>query len=115
MGSVNARAVARLAAELGYSNATDLADYLVAKGIPFRDAHELTGALVLKAAAAKVALEALPLAEMQHVCPLITEDVFAALTIEAGLAKRNAYGGTSPQQVLAALKQSQLWFDSLLV
>lgn len=111
--SVN-EAQCRRAAELGYSNATDLADYLVAKGIPFRDAHELSGSLVLKASAAKVALEALPLAEMQQVCSLIGEDVFAALTIEAGLAKRNAYGGTSPEQVLAALKQSQLWFDSLL-
>lgn len=111
--SVNV-AQCRLAAELGYSNATDLADYLVAKGIPFRDAHELSGELVLKASAAKVALEALPLSEMQQVCSLIGEDVFAALTIEAGLAKRNAYGGTSPEQVLAALKQSQLWFDNLL-
>lgn len=112
--SVN-EAQCRRAAELGYSNATDLADYLVAKGIPFRDAHELSGALVLKASAAKVALEALPLAEMQQVCPLIKDDVFAALTIEAGLAKRNAYGGTSPEQVLAALKRSQQWFDALLV
>lgn len=111
--SVN-EAQCRRAAELGYSNATDLADYLVAKGIPFRDAHELSGALVLKASAAKVALEALALTEMQQVCPLITEDVFAALTIEAGLSKRNAYGGTSPEQVLAALKRSQQWFDALL-
>lgn len=112
--SVNV-AQCRLAAELGYSNATDLADYLVAKGIPFRDAHELSGELVLKASAAKVALEALPLSDMQQVCSLISDDVFAALTIEAGLAKRNAYGGTSPEQVLSALKQSQQWFDNLLV
>lgn len=103
----------RRAAELGYSNATDLADYLVAKGVPFRDAHELSGALVLKAAAAKVALEALPLTEMQQVSPLITDDVYAALTIEAGLAKRAAYGGTAPVQVLQQLKLAQQWFDTV--
>ncbi len=110
--SVN-REQCRLAAELGYSNATDLADYLVAKGVPFRDAHELSGELVLKASAAKLPLEALPLEQMQQDSALIDDDVYAALTIEAGLAKRNAYGGTSPKQVLSALKANQQWFASL--
>lgn len=103
----------RKAAELGFSNATDLADYLVGKGIAFRDAHELSGELVLKASAQQIPLEALSLAELQQVCPLISDDVFAALTIEAGLAKRSAFGGTCPTQVTAAVLATREWFDAL--
>lgn len=103
----------RKAAELGFSNATDLADYLVGKGIAFRDAHELSGELVLKASAQQIPLEALSLAELQQVCPLISDDVFAALTIEAGLAKRSAFGGTCPTQVKAAVLATREWFDAL--
>ncbi len=99
------------AAELGYSNATDLADYLVGKGIPFRDAHELSGELVLIASAKQVALEALSLAELQAVSPLITDDVYAALTIAAGLAKRSAFGGTCPTQVAQALQATEQWYE----
>ncbi len=76
---------------MGYSNATDLADYLVSKGVAFRDAHELSGELVLKAAAQQKPLEALALAELQQVSPLIGDDVYAALTIEAGLAKTRRF------------------------
>lgn len=101
----------RLAAELGYSNATDLADYLVAKGVAFRDAHELAGELVLAASAQQKPLEALTLAQFQQICPLITEDVFAALTIEAGLAKRQALGGTAPHQVAQALIAAKQWLE----
>ncbi len=110
--SVNA-GQCRRAAELGYSNATDLADYLVSKGVAFRDAHELSGELVLKAAAQQKPLEALALAELQQVSPLIGDDVYAALTIEAGLAKRAALGGTSPEQVGAALTAAEQWFAAL--
>jgi argininosuccinate lyase len=104
----------RKAAELGYSNATDLADYLVGKGIAFRDAHELSGELVLKAAAKQVALEQLSLAELQEVSPLISEDVYPALTIEAGMAKRSALGGTCPVQVGQALSAAEAWFAALV-
>ena len=103
----------RKAAELGYSNATDLADYLVSKGIAFRDAHELSGELVLKAAAKQVALEQLSLAELQEVSALIGEDVYPALTIEAGMAKRSALGGTCPVQVGQALAAAEAWFETL--
>ena len=103
----------RKAAELGYSNATDLADYLVGKGIAFRDAHELSGELVLKAAAKQVALEQLSLAELQEVSALISEDVYPALTIEAGMAKRSALGGTCPVQVGQALSAAEAWFAAL--
>ncbi len=103
----------RKAAELGYSNATDLADYLVSKGIAFRDAHELSGELVLKAAAKQVALEQLSLAELQEVSALISDDVYPALTIEAGMAKRSALGGTCPVQVGQALSAAEAWFETL--
>ena len=103
----------RKAAELGYSNATDLADYLVSKGIAFRDAHELSGELVLKAAAKQVALEQLSLADMQEVSVLISDDVYPALTIEAGMAKRSALGGTCPVQVGQALVAAEAWFAAL--
>jgi len=101
----------RAAAELGYSNATDLADYLVGKGIAFRDAHELSGELVLLASAQKKPLEALSLAEMQQVSALISDDVYPALTIEAGLAKRAALGGTDPKRVTEALQAAKVWFE----
>ncbi|WP_166837034.1 argininosuccinate lyase [Rheinheimera pleomorphica] len=101
----------RQAAELGYSNATDLADYLVSKGIPFRDAHEVVGELVVHAVKQQLALEALSLNELQQFSSLIGEDVYPALQLEAGLQKRAALGGTAPQQVLTALSQAKLWFE----
>ena len=103
----------RQAAELGYSNATDLADYLVSKGMPFRDAHEVVGELVVHAAKQQQALEALTLDEFKQFSSLISEDVYPALQLEAGLQKRAALGGTAPQQVLAALQQAKQWFESV--
>ncbi|WNO60484.1 argininosuccinate lyase [Rheinheimera sp. MMS21-TC3] len=101
----------RQAAELGYSNATDLADYLVSKGMPFRDAHEVVGELVVAASKQQLALEAMPLASLQQYSSLIEQDVFAALQLEAGLDKRSALAGTSPRRVLAALAEAKTWFE----
>ncbi|MDP4537282.1 argininosuccinate lyase [Alkalimonas collagenimarina] len=101
--------VCRQAAELGYSNATDLADYLVGKGIPFRDAHHLSGQLVLTASEQQIPLEQLTLSQMQQVSPVIRDDVYPALTLEAGMARRNALGGTSPAQVMSALTHAKVW------
>lgn len=100
----------RQAAELGYSNATDLADYLVSKGMPFRDAHEVVGELVVVASKQQVALEAMHLATLQQYSDLIDEDVFAALKLEAGLEKRSALAGTAPKRVLSALAEAKAWF-----
>lgn len=91
------------AAQQGYSNATELADYLVEKGIPFRTAHDITGQLVMLAIEKHCPLEELALAEMQAVCDKISEDVFAVLDIEYGISKRNALGGTSQETVNKAL------------
>jgi argininosuccinate lyase len=84
----------------GFLTATDLADWLVRElGLPFREAHHVTGALVAKAEEKGVDLAGLELAEMQAVEPRLTEDVFEVLTVEASVASRASYGGTAPDQV----------------
>ncbi|GHW08904.1 argininosuccinate lyase [Vibrio cholerae] len=95
------------AAKQGYSNATELADYLVAKGIPFREAHHIVGVAVVAAIGKGVALEELSLAELQQFSPLIEQDVYPILTIESCLEKRCALGGVSTKQVAHALQQAQ--------
>lgn len=95
------------AAKQGYSNATELADYLVAKGIPFREAHHIVGVAVVAAIGKGVALEELCLAELQQFSPLIEQDVYPILTIESCLEKRCALGGVSPKQAAHALQQAQ--------
>ncbi|EEO14396.1 argininosuccinate lyase [Vibrio cholerae] len=95
------------AAKQGYSNATELADYLVAKGIPFREAHHIVGVAVVAAIGKGVALEELSLAELQQFSPLIEQDVYPILTIESCLEKRCALGGVSPKQVAYAVEQAQ--------
>ncbi len=89
------------AAMKGYATATDLADYLVKKGLPFRDAHEAVAHAVKVALQQGVDLSALPLATLQRFSPAIAEDVFAVLTLRGSLAARNVLGGTAPAQVLA--------------
>lgn len=95
------------AAKQGYSNATELADYLVAKGIPFREAHHIVGVAVVAAIGKGVALEELSLAELQQFSSLIEQDVYPILTIESCLEKRCALGGVSPKQVAYAVGQAQ--------
>ena len=88
------------AASRGYSTATDLADWLVAKlKLPFREAHHVTGTIVRLAESRGIGLEAVPLADMQAVEPRITNDVYRVLSVEASVASRTSYGGTAPQNV----------------
>jgi argininosuccinate lyase len=89
------------AAMKGYATATDLADYLVKKGLPFRDAHETVAHAVKLALQQGVDLSALPLATLQGLHASITDDVFAVLTLRGSLSARNITGGTAPAQVLA--------------
>jgi argininosuccinate lyase len=91
----------RRAALEGYATATDLADYLVKKGLPFRDAHEAVALAVRHAVDQGVALEALPLSVLQSFNPQISEDVFAVLSLEGSVNSRNHLGGTAPAQVRA--------------
>ncbi|WP_404714272.1 argininosuccinate lyase [Sphingomonas sp. MMS24-J13] len=92
----------RAAAEAGFSTATDLADWLVrAGGIPFREAHHITGRAVKLAESEGLALSALPLEALQAIDPRIDERVFSALTVDASVASRASHGGTAPDQVRA--------------
>jgi argininosuccinate lyase len=91
----------------GFATATDLADYLTRKGLPFRDAHEAVGLAVRRAEELGVDLPQLPLAELQKFSPLVADDIFAVLTVEGSLASRNHIGGTSPDQVRAAIARAR--------
>lgn len=101
----------RQAAFEGFATATDLADYLVKKGTPFRDAHEVVALAVRYAVEQGCDLSNLPLAEMQKFSPQITEDVYAVLTLEGSLASRNHIGGTAPEQVKAAIARARKALD----
>ncbi len=94
------------AAKQGYANATELADYLVAKSIPFREAHHIVGVVVVGAIAKGCALEELSLQELQEFSDVIDSDVYDILTIESCLEKRSALGGVSPKQVAYAVDQA---------
>ncbi len=101
----------KAAAGAGYATATDLADWLVRElGLPFRDAHHVTGRLVAKAAEKNVGLEDLSLAEMQAIEPRIGEEIFAVLGVENSVKSRTSYGGTAPENVKA---QAQRWLEVL--
>ncbi|WP_432201922.1 argininosuccinate lyase [Erythrobacter sp. W53] len=98
----------RAAAEAGYATATDLADWLVTEaGIPFREAHHITGAAVKLAEERKVALDALPLTDLRAIDARIDERVFAALSVESSVAARSSYGGTAPEQVKQRVEQAR--------
>ncbi|HRI04796.1 MAG TPA: argininosuccinate lyase [Pyrinomonadaceae bacterium] len=91
------------AANNGYLNATELADYLVKKGVPFRTAHETVGRIVLFAIEQGKELDELTIEALREFLPEIDEDVFTALSIESTLAAKNTVGGTSPERVANAL------------
>ena len=97
----------RQAAARGYSTATDLADYLVKKGLPFRDAHEVVGKTVSLGISQGKDLAELSLQELQSESALIDEDVFDVLTLEGSVAARDHLGGTAPNQVAAAAKAAR--------
>jgi argininosuccinate lyase len=93
----------RAAASEGFATATDLADYLVRKGVAFRDAHEAVARAVRHAENVGKDLALLPLAELQSFSATIGDDVFAVLTLDGSVASRNHPGGTAPAQVRAAI------------
>jgi argininosuccinate lyase len=101
---VNAPAM-EAAALRGYATATDLADYLAKKGLPFRDAHETVAHAVKLALQQGVNLEALPLPTLQALNSAIGEDVYAVLSLRGSLAARNVAGGTAPAQVAAQIER----------
>ena len=93
------------AAAAGFATATDLADYLVVNGLPFRDAHEVVGKAVQFAIQHNKELSALTLPELQQFSKVIKDDVYSVLELEGSVSARNHIGGTAPKQVKAAIKR----------
>jgi len=92
------------AAGAGFATATDLADWLVRElGMPFRDAHHVTGAAVKRCEQLGCDLSALPIAELKKLDPRIDEGVYSVLTPKASVESRTSYGGTAPSQVRAQI------------
>lgn len=102
------------AAQQGYANATELADYLVGKDIPFREAHHIVGEVVLAAIDKGVPLEDLTISQLQEFSDRIEQDVYQHLSIESTLNKREALGGTSRSQVEKALATTQSGNEAIL-
>jgi argininosuccinate lyase len=101
----------KAAAGAGYSTATDLADWLVRTlKMPFREAHHVTGRIVAAASARGIALEKLPLAEMQAIEPRIDAEVFGVLGVVRSVNSRVSYGGTAPNNVR---RQARRWLARL--
>ena len=97
----------RQAAGEQFATATDLADYLVKKGLPFRDAHEVVGRIVRHAIEAGTSLDGLSTETLRHFSPLIQDDVISAITVEASLRARAVTGGTAPDAVRRALTHAR--------
>ncbi len=100
------------AARSGFSTATDLADYLVRQGMPFRDAHEVVGKAVRLGVDSNRDLADMSLEELQGFSDRIDKDVFEVLTLEGSVAARNHLGGTAPKQVRSAVKRARKWLSS---
>ena len=95
------------AASVGYMNATELADYLVRKGMPFRDAHETVGKIVVQAIGQGVELDQLSLADFRKHSELIDEDVLESLSLKETLSAKNVVGGTAPERVASAINEAK--------
>ena len=99
------------AAAGGFTNATDFADYLVTKGVPFRDAHAVVGEAVAYCIMNDKALDDCTMEEFKSFSPLIEEDIYDKISIDTCIHKRQTIGAPGPQQVQAAIDANQLWLD----
>lgn len=98
--------------EKDFSNATELADYLASKGMPFRQAHEVVGKLVLDCTKQGIYLQDVPLEQYQAITPLIQSDIYQTLSSKIAIERRHSYGGTGFDQVKAAIERSKLKLES---
>ena len=96
-------------AKLGFTNATDLADYLVGKGLPFRDAHHVSGSLVKKCVQENRSLDDLSLEEMRQESELFSEDVYEAISLMTCVSRRSLRGGTAPKAVEDSIRVAENW------
>ncbi len=97
----------RKAAQAGFATATDLADYLVRRGLAFRDAHHAVGAIVAAAITQGCDISELPLETLREHSAAIEQDVYDVLTLEGSVNARDHFGGTAPTQVLAAVERAR--------
>ena len=100
-------------AKQGFTNATDLADYLAKKGVPFREAHEIVGKIVLHCSKAGYGLEDMTLAQYREISPVFEEDLFSSITVENCVLARKVPGGPAPEAVLESIEQSQKILEDL--
>ena len=100
------------AAQGGFTNATDIADYLVKKGIPFRDAHEIIGKMVLYCIGNNKAIDELTMEEFKGFSPLISEDVYTEISLETCISGRNLPGGPAKERVLEAIQKGRNFLKS---
>lgn len=98
----------------GFTNATDLADYMAKKGVPFREAHELVGRIVLQCSKKGIGLEDLSLSDYQELSPIFEEDLFSSIGIEHCVRARKITGGPSPDTVAEGIKVSRQALENLL-
>ncbi|MGI6065217.1 MAG: argininosuccinate lyase [Bacillota bacterium] len=103
----------RAGAKGGFINATDAADYLAARGVPFREAHAVVGKLVLYCEQHEKALEDLELEELQQFSPLFQQDIFQYISLDHCVKVRNVPGGPAPAAVMEAIKQGQKLLDEI--
>ena len=101
----------RNSAREGFTNATDLADYLVGKGLPFRDAHRVSGTLVKKCIREQRSLEDLGLEELRRESPLFDEDVYQAIALDTCVARRDLRGGPAPKAVEESIRTAEAWLQ----
>ena len=106
------REVMEVAAIKGFSTATDLADYLVKKGTPFRDAHEIVGKVVSYAIDEQLSLPDIPLEKLAQFSSSIKADVFKVLSLEGSVEARNHVGGTAPTQVMKAIENAKIYLKN---
>ena len=99
--------VAKNSAKKGYSTATDFADYLVRKDVPFRDAHEIVGKTVSYAISKKLDLNELSIKEFKSICKSVEDDVYNFLNIEGSVESKKTPGGTSEKEVLKQIKKAK--------
>lgn len=99
------------AASNGYSTATDMADYLVRKGMPFRDAHRVVGQTVRYCVEHQKTFNELTLEEFKQQCELFEEDIYEEISLEHSVGARNSYGGTSPDAVKVQMKNAEAFLD----
>ena len=103
----------RNGAKGGFTNATDAADYLVKKGMPFRDAHKVIGEMVSYCIGEKIALEDIPLEKLKEFSAVIEEDYYHAISLETCVNERNVYGGPAPKALDVAIQNAKTFLSNL--